>query len=160
MEIKSPRFDYTVQLQDPSKEVLVSIRNARASFKKSCELMDAIRGKRVKEAQAIIEGVISKTQPIHYTAHRKHVPHHSQLKGKRGAEGGYPVNAAKQIQRLLDNALAAADAKGLDEDKLVINHAAVLLGLKVRRFFARARGQHDLKVRQLVHMELGLKEVE
>jgi len=160
LEIKSPRFDYTVQLEDPSKEVLVSVRNARASFKKSCELMDAIRGKKVKEAQAIIEGVIQMKQPIHYTSHRKHVPHHSELKGNKGAEGGYPVNVAKQVQRLLDNALAAADSKGLDEDKLVVSHAAVLLGLKVRRFFARARGQHDLKVRQLVHMELGLREVE
>jgi ribosomal protein uL22 len=159
LEIKTPRYEYTVQLEDPSKEVLVSARNARASYKKTVELMDAIRGKRVKEAQAILDGVINMEQPIHYVSHRKHVPHHSPLKGVRGAEGGYPVRAAKQLQALLNNALAAADSKGLDEDKLVIFHAAALLGTKVRRFFARARGQHDLKVRQLIHMELGLREV-
>ena len=140
MEIKTPRYGYTVQLEDPSKEVLVSARNVRASYRKSVELMDAIRGKRVKDVQAILEGVVNLERPIHYTKHRKHVPHHAGLRGPRGAEGGYPVNAAKQLQKLLDNALAVADSK-------------------VRRFFARARGQHDLKTRQLVHLELGLKEV-
>ncbi|MGC8630870.1 MAG: 50S ribosomal protein L22 [Thermoprotei archaeon] len=159
MEIKTPTYEYTVELEDPTKEVLVSLRNARASYKKTVELMDAIRGKRVKEAQAILDGIITMRQPIHYTRHRKHVPHHAPLKGSRGAEGGYPVRVAKELQRLLDNGLAAADKKGLDEDKLVVFHCAALMGLKVRRFFARARGQHDLKVRQLIHMELGLKEV-
>jgi len=159
LEIKTPRYGYTVQLEDPSKQVLVSARNVRASYRKSVELMDAIRGKRVKDVQAILEGVVNLERPIHYTKHRKHVPHHAGLRGPRGAEGGYPVNAAKQLQKLLDNALAVADSKGLDEDHLFVFHSAVLLGTKVRRFFARARGQHDLKTRQLVHLELGLKEV-
>lgn len=92
--------------------------NIDASYKDLCAVCDNIRGLSaedgVKYLNAVLEGF-----PVLYRRWNKKLGHRRELGGKKGR---YPVKAARFVLGVLNNAIANATSKGLDQ--LIIIHAA------------------------------------
>ena len=94
-----------------------SAQNLSISLKKSVELNNAIRGKKVKVAVAYLENVIEKKAVVPYRKYRAEVAHQ---RGKGIDTGGFPVNVAKETLRVLKSALKNAKEKELSEESLYL----------------------------------------
>ncbi|RLE96917.1 MAG: 50S ribosomal protein L22 [Thermoprotei archaeon] len=128
-------------------------RDLRISYKDTVELLNAIRGKKLEEAKRILEDVIAMRRPIPYRRFYGKVGH------RRGmGPGRYPVKAAKAVLKVLENAEANAEFKGLDTSRLWVVHAAAHKGPKIRSYMPRAFGRATPWFEQLVHVEIGLEE--
>ena len=149
-----PRWQYSVQL-DPIRTAIASGRDLRISYKAAVEVLNAIRGKHVDEAEKILLGVIHKERPIPFRRYSGKVGHR---KGEGFGPGRYPVKAAENILQVLRNAKNNAEVKGLDISKLWVVHAAAHKGMKIRKYIPRAFGRATPYFKQLVHVEIGLEE--
>ena len=95
--------------------------DVNASYKDLCIVCDAIRHKKVNEAMAILDGVISKKKPILFRRFNKHMGARHELHGRKG---GYPVVAAKEVKKVLQNAIANAELKAIDPDGAIVLYAS------------------------------------
>lgn len=149
-----PRWQYSVQL-DPIRTAIASGRDLRISYKAAVEVLNAIRGKHIDEAEKILLGVIHKERPISFRRYSGKVGHR---KGEGFGPGRYPVKAAEKILHVLRNAKNNAEVKGLDVSKLWVVHAVAHKGMKIRKYIPRAFGRATPYFKQLVHVEIGLEE--
>ncbi len=92
-----------------------------ASYKDLCEVCRNIRNKPVNDAMALLGKAERMEIPIEYRRHNKKLGHRRQLGGKKGR---YPVKAVRIVKRVLANAINNARVKQLEEDTLVVVHAA------------------------------------
>ncbi len=95
--------------------------DVNASYKDLCAVCDAIRHKKVNEAMAILDDVISKRRPIPFRRYNKHMGARHELHGRKG---GYPVLAAKEVKKVLKNAIANAELKAIDPDSAIVLYAS------------------------------------
>jgi large subunit ribosomal protein L22 len=137
---------------DPERSVRCSGRELRISPKAATEICRAIKGMRIDDAKQFLEGVAAKKRPIAYRRYAKEVPHKSH--SERWDAGRYPIKAAAQIIRLLEELQSNAEYKGLDVDRLRIVHAASHRGMKMRNFLPRAFGRSSPSYNTLTHVEL------
>lgn len=111
-------------------------------------ICQSIRGKNIQKAKKMLEETIKLKTPVPYTRYNKDVGH------KRGiAAGRYPVNASKQILKLLKNAEANAQFKGLSTGNLIVKHASTQKGPTSYHY-----GRQRTRAKR-VHIELVLEEV-
>ncbi len=104
-------------------------RGLNVSTKASIELCNAIRGKTVGRAKAILQGVIDIKTPIRFTRFTNGVGH------RRGmASGRYPAKAATEILSLLESAESNAQFKGLNTSDLLIRHISAQKGANIWRY--------------------------
>ena len=94
--------------------------DVNASYKDLCAVCDAIRYAKADDAFAVLDSIISKKMPIHVRRFNKHMGAKHEL---GGAKGAFPVMAAKQVRKVLVNALANADSKGIDTSNAIIAYA-------------------------------------
>ena len=66
--------------------------------------------------------------------------------------------AAEPLRKLLDSAVANADERGLDLDRLVVSHLVVEKGPIMRRFQPRAHGRANRIRKQSSHFRVELTE--
>ena len=66
--------------------------------------------------------------------------------------------AAEPLRKLLDSAVANADERGLDIDKLVVSYLVVEKGPILRRFQPRAHGRANRIRKQSAHFRVELTE--
>lgn len=118
---------YAFKAADDKKAARSSASNARVSHKHSVEICRNIRGMSLDKARSFLEDVAEQKTPVVF---RRFVREQAHRPGM--AAGRYPVNAAREVLKLLENAEANADGKGLDKKKLVIVSAAANRG--VRRY--------------------------
>ena len=78
---------------------------------------------------------------------------------KKWAAGGHPVKASENILKILRNAEANADSKGLDIDRLRVTHAATQRGRTYKKFIERAFGRSTPYFENTSHVEIVLEEV-
>lgn len=112
-------YDYSYQ--SDGKHALAQVHDIDASFKDLAMVCANIRRKRVKTAQALLEKAEKKEIPIRFYKYSKHLGHRSELGGKKGR---YPVKAVKIVKKVFENAVANAEFKGLDLEKMVVVHAS------------------------------------
>ena len=82
----------------------------------------------------------------------------SVVPGRKEYTGGYPVKASKYILKVLENAEANAESKGLDITRLRIIHAAAQKGLVIKKYIPRAFGRSSPYFRRLTHVEIVVEE--
>ncbi len=152
-----PHFSYSFQGYDKTKHVRASLRDANISHKEAREICKTIKGMKVSKAREYLEQVTLLKQPIPFRRYKLEVGHRSQLQGFPA--GRYPVKAAKEFLRLLDNIEANAEYKGMDIDNMKIIHAAAYPGIKIRNFIERAFGRTSPYYNILTHVELVAMEV-
>jgi large subunit ribosomal protein L22 len=75
------------------------------------------------------------------------------------AAGRYPVNASKEILKVLKNAESNAEYKGLEPANMYIMHAVIQRGRVIHGFMPRARGRASPKDTETVNIEMILSEV-
>lgn len=109
------------------------------------------------KAIELLEEVIEEKAWIPYKRHKKKRAHHSGM--KKWHTGGHPVKASQRILRVLRNAEANADNKGLDIDRLRIMHAAAHRGRTYKKYIERAFGRSTPYNENTTHVEIVLEEV-
>ncbi len=84
------------------------------SLKHTHEIMEAVKGKQISKANALLKKVLAKQA---YIPFRKY-----PSKGhKHGVPAGYPQKATKQVVSMLEELKANAKNMGFDESKIVIS---------------------------------------
>ena len=151
-----PRWHYSVAL-DPARTAIASGRDLRVSYKASVELLREIRGKRLEDAERLLQDVIALKRPVSFRRYHGKVGHR---RGKGFGPGRYPVKVAKEVLKILKNVKNNAEVKGLDTEKLWIVHAAAHKGMKIRKYMPRAFGRATPYFEQLVHIEIAVEERE
>ncbi len=129
-------YQYSFKVQEEKKAARAQVHDVNASYKDLTQVMAAIRKKPVKKALAILDAAIARKTAIPYKRFAKHLGHRSELKGKKGR---YPVKEAKIALQLLKNALANADSKGLDKERLFVASSAAYkqnVLMRYRRYWA------------------------
>lgn len=148
-----PQTKYSFEAGDEKKIARAYARDVDISPKHAFEIFSAIRGKPVGRAEVILEGAISIKEPIPFRKFNKRNPHRKgQVK-----EGKYPQKASKRILKLLKNASANAEFKGLSREKLKVVHACAQRGMSLSRRAPKGRWKRsDI---ELVNLELVVREV-
>ncbi|RLF25085.1 MAG: 50S ribosomal protein L22 [Thermoprotei archaeon] len=151
-----PTWRYSITELDPDRTAKASGRDLRISFKHAVEICREIRGKKLEDAIRFLEEVIAKKRPVPFRIYHGKVAHHRGTQGWPAAR--YPVKAAKEILKILNNARANAEYKGLDTSRLWIIHAVAHKGSKLKRYVPRAFGRATPFFEQLTHIEIVLEE--
>ena len=98
------------------------------SFKASVNIARFIKGREVKKALKILEGVMEKKIAVPYVKYNRKVAHKPGI-----GPGRYPVKAARYFIGILKNGINVAKNKGMDENKLYIKRIEVNRSISKRR---------------------------
>ncbi len=131
-------------------ELHISPKHAR-------EICRTLRGMRAEKAHAYLEDVIALKRSVPFKRYARNVAHRHDLVGWDA--GRYPEKAAKAVLVVLKNALANAEYKGLESEKLRIYHAGTKKGRTIQGWMPRAMGRATPKNTETVSVELILTEV-
>ncbi|MCL5106580.1 MAG: hypothetical protein M1322_00445 [Candidatus Parvarchaeota archaeon] len=119
------------------------------SIKHTHEIMEAVKGKQITKANALLKKVLSKQEYIPFKKY-------SSKGHKHGVPAGYPQKATKQVIAILEELKANAKNMGFDESKIVISSYALGRGA-YPRFSSGAVYRHgkrtNLTVYSLVDQE-------
>ncbi|HKZ99880.1 MAG TPA: 50S ribosomal protein L22 [Thermoplasmata archaeon] len=129
-------------------------RELPISWKKSIELARALRGRTVEQARGYLEAVIALKQPVPFKRYKRWVAHKSGHGPAR-----YPVKAAKEFLRVLENAVANAEFTGKDDpDAMRIKVINAHKGPVTKAFRPRAQGRSTPWNHDTVNLEIVLEE--
>jgi len=131
-------------------ELHISPKHAR-------EICRTLRGMRASAAHAFLEDVIALKRPVPFKRYRRNVAHRHNLVGWDA--GRYPEKAARAVLAVLDNALANAEYKGLEAERMRISHAGTKKGRTIQGWMPRAMGRATPKNTETVSVEMVLTEV-
>jgi large subunit ribosomal protein L22 len=153
-----PKWGYSVIAEelDPEKSVKASGREIRVSHKHAREICHTIKGMMLTPTKEYLKDVMEKKKAVPFRRYNKKAGHRRGL--VKTFAGRYPIKAAERILKVLENAEANAENKGLDVDKLQIIHAAAYPGMKIKRFTPRAHGRASPKFETMSHIEIVLGE--
>lgn len=123
------------------------------SPKKSYEVMNAIRGKRLEDAKVLLEDVIALKRAIPYRRYNQETSHKQGI-----GPGRYPKKVAQQVLIVLKNAEANAEEEGLAVDDLIVHVAAASRGKISKAMMPRAQGRSTEWNEQTTNIEIVLTE--
>ncbi|MHB8604270.1 MAG: 50S ribosomal protein L22 [Thermoplasmatota archaeon] len=113
-----------------------------------------LKGMPLDKAKTYLELVIEKKRSIPFVTHKRHVKHRRDISGP----GAYPVTTCAAFLRVLKDAEANAEYKGLDPETMYIWHAAVSRGSPLKGTMARAQGRATQWDKQTSNIEIVLSE--
>ncbi len=90
------------------------------SYKDLCNVCAALRNRNVAKARSILDDAIALKIPILFKKFNTGVGHRSQLGGRKGR---FPKKECRAALAILNNAVANATKKGLDESLLCVKSA-------------------------------------
>ena len=147
------RINYSIN-SDPEVTSKAMGSELHISPKKSREICWKIKGMKTTEARKYLEDVITMKKAVPFKRHCEGAGH------KKGMAGGrYPVNASKEILKILKNAESNAEYKGLEPSGMYISHIMTNKGRIIHGFMPRARGRSTPKDTETVNIEMILSEV-
>lgn len=132
----------------------------RVHFKNTRETGAAIQGMSLPRAKQYLENVIAKKEIIPFVRFKLGVKGHSQCKNVKAPIGRWPKKSCEFLLGLLKNAESNADIKGLDADKLMVDHIQVNKARRGRRRTYRAHGRINPFMSMPAHVEMFLTEPE
>lgn len=139
---------YAFQGYDEKNMAKALGRGLGISTKKSVEVCNWIKGKKVSRAKKMLEEVIDLKTAVPYKRFNQELAHQ-----KATGPGGYPVSVCKEILALVKSAEANASSKGLNTTELFIVHACAHLASRPFRFGRQRR----IKAKRS-HVEIIVKE--
>ncbi len=123
--------------------------NLPISPKRSLEVCNFIRNRKLLVAKKLLDAVQKKETPVPFTRFNKGLGHR---KGNI-TSGRYPIKTCFQILKILKSAEANAQNKGLNSNNLVIKHISAQKGTRVQR-----HKRNGSVMAQLTHIEVVLEE--
>ena len=134
--------------------------DVNASYKDLCAVCDAIRYTTTDDALRLLDGIIAKKTPIPFRKFNKHMGARHELHGRKGA---FPVGAAKEVKKVVINAIANAEQKGLDTSNVMIAYATANKTHIERRYPSKGslswgRGMYGFAAR--VHSDIEYAKIE
>ena len=132
----------------------------RYHFKHCREITHHIKGMEATKADKFLQNVKDMKDIVPFTKYTGGIGRKAMAKQHKapGSKGRFPVKAAGVVKDLLSNAVANAESKGMDVDKLYIDHAQCNRAPPGRRRTYRAHGRIGKYASQPAHIELVLKE--
>ena len=151
---------YSVEPEVPEKTSKTRGSHLRVHFKHCREIAHMTRGMPVEKALRFCDDVMAFKTTVTFSRFTGGIGHHAQAKQHKapGNNGRWPVKAMKVYKDLLTNAVANAEVKGLDVEKLVITHAQCNRAPPGRRRTYRAHGRIGKYASQPAHIEIILTE--
>lgn len=134
----------------PGKTAKAYGNELNISWKDANEICRWIKGTNTKSAKKRLDGVIEKKSFVPMKRYTTGVGHR-----EKGKPGRYPVKAARAVKKVVENAEANAEGKGMDTEKLRIAHSSAYKGMKLQRI--RPRGQAISHNIQLTNIEIIVK---
>jgi large subunit ribosomal protein L22 len=153
-----PNWGYSITGLDPDRTVKASGRELRVSPKSASEVCKTIKGMNLDKAKDFLQQVMQKRRSVPFRRHKKKVGHRRGI--QKAYAGRYPVKAARNVLKVLENAEVNAEYKGFDPERLRIVHANAYPGVKIRKYIPRAFGRATPYFKQLCHVELVLEQSE
>lgn len=99
----------------------------------------------LRRAQRFLKNVVAKKEIVPFRRFNGGVGRKAQAKQWGCTQGRWPQKSAEFLLQLLRNAESNADCRGLDVDRLVIEHIQVNRAPKMRRRTYRAHGRINRK---------------
>ena len=124
------------------------------------EAANAIKRMPLRRAQRFLKNVMEQQECVPFRRFNGGVGRCSQAKQWKTTQGRWPKKSAEFLLQLLKNAESNADYKGLDVDRLVIEHVQVNRAPCLRRRTYRAHGRINPYMSSPCHIELILTEKE
>ena len=168
---------YSVQ-PDPDKTAKALGRELELKPRHAIEVARFVRGHDTKKAKDLLRSVLlgagerprlpedDKEEaerilglPRRAVPFRRHVGSKGHRKGKVGP-GGYPVKTVTAFLKLIEQAESNAEYKGLDPEKLFVQHAAAQRARVVRGMMPGPRGSGKPWNKSLTHIEIVVAEKE
>ena len=155
-----PVWHYSYRVRDESKIAKAVIRDVDTSLKDMRELVNAVKGMKLDDAIEFVKRVIEKKEAVPFKRYHGKLAHRRGLAVKwKWPIGRYPVKAAKYLLQLLENVRNNAENKGLDTERLVIEHIAAHKGITLKRWMPRAFGRSTPKFDRRCSVEVVVREV-
>ncbi|GAB0092421.1 60S ribosomal protein L17 [Sergentomyia squamirostris] len=132
----------------------------RVHFKNTHEAANAIKHMPLRRAQRFLKNVMEKKECVPFRRFNGGVGRCAQAKQWKTTQGRWPKKSAEFLLQLLRNAESNADYKGLDVDRLVIDHIQVNRAPCLRRRTYRAHGRINPYMSSPCHIEVILTEKE
>jgi large subunit ribosomal protein L22 len=152
------KVNYTLGPEaDPETTARAMAYELHISPKHAHEVIKAIKGKKVEDAEAFLENVLDMKVAVPYKRYKKKVPHRRGL--KNWDAGRYPVRATAEILKVLKSARSNAEYKGLDTEALRVWRVATKQGRTIHGILPRAFGRATPFNTETVTVEIILKEI-
>lgn len=116
---------YAREPDNPSKSCKSRSSNVRVHFKNTREAALAIKRMPLRRAQRFLKNVCDKKECVPFRRFNGGVGRTAQAKVWKTSVGRWPKKSAEFLLQLLKNAEANADYRGLDVDRLVVDHIQV-----------------------------------
>jgi large subunit ribosomal protein L22 len=120
------------------------------------EICRAIKGKKLEKAKEYLRRVIEGNRAVPFRRYKKGVAHRKGI--TKAYAGRYPVKAASQILKVLEDAQSNAEYKGLNVEKLFIKHIAARRGRVIEGIIPRAMGRASAFNTPTTNIEVILEE--
>lgn len=147
-------------MENPAKSCKARGAYLRVHFKNTREAANAIKRMPLRRATRYLKNVVNKKEIVPFKRYNGGVGRKAQAKVFKVSQGRWPKKSAEILLDLLKNAESNADVKGLDVDRLVIDHIQVNRAPKIRRRTYRAHGRINPYQSSPCHIELILSEKE
>ena len=92
-----------------------------ASYKDLVAVCDAVRYLKTEAVMELIDGIMTEKMPIVFKRYNKYMGSRHELQGRKGA---FPIKAAREVKKILTNAIANSQKRGMAQDSLFIVHAS------------------------------------
>lgn len=132
---------YSRKPQVTAKTAKAQVSDLRAHFKNTFETANVVNGMPLRKAQQFYRQVLAKTRCIPFRRYNGKIGRTGQGKEWGVTKGRWPRKSVAAMLKLLSNAEANAQAKGLDPKKMVIKHMQVDQAPRMRRRTFRAHGR-------------------
>ena len=149
---------YSCEPSNPSKSCKAQGPYRRVHFKNTHECAKVLKNMTLRRAQTYLKNVIAKKEIVPFRRFNGGVGRKAQAKAWGASQGRWPKKSAQQLIELLRNAESNAETKGLDADRLVIEHIQINQAPQMRRRTYRAHGRITPYMCSPSHMEVILAE--
>nr|QBH72820.1 60S ribosomal protein L17 [Carausius morosus] len=151
---------YSHEPDNATKSCKARGSNLRVHFKNTREAAMVLRRMTLRRATRFLKNVMDHKECVPFRRFNGGVGRCAQAKAWRTTQGRWPKKSAEFLLQLLKNAESNADYKGLDVDRLVIDHIQVNRAPCLRRRTYRAHGRINPYMSSPCHIEVILTEKE
>lgn len=138
----------------PEKYAKAMVKETDISMKDAVNIAHFLRGMNVESAKNLIDSVMEKKIPVPYFRYLDSVSHRRSI-----GPGRFPIKAAKEFKKLLNDVSANAEFKGLSDD-LKIFHISASKGRVIKKFTPKAYGRAGAFFKDLINLEVIVTENE